>query len=264
MSSADLPARPTCVDWRQNGWYDAAVDQVRCFDNAGVFGEGGDIVTYYGSLSLSQGNVVLHSRQFSAGEDQTFDTITAGTAPTTAGATYSDPFYNYTIGGGGAYRIGFGLLNTPGIDIALAAPGFTGSGVYLNPTGVVNAGSYAPFTEGISPGELLVLTGSNLAPNASIGAGDIATTATFPTRLNGVQVLIDGIAAPLYYVSAAQIAAIEPYAARQFSFATIQVNNNNSLSHTVTEFVTTGTSRRIHESGRRPRLRLRRCTPTIR
>jgi uncharacterized protein (TIGR03437 family) len=211
------------------------------FYNAGVFGEGGDIITYYGSLSLSQGNVVLHSRQFSAGADQAFDTITAATAPTTAGATYSDPFYNYTIGGGGAYRIGFGLLNTPGIDIALAAPAFSGSGVYLNPTGVVNAGSYAPFTAGISPGELLVLTGSNLAPNASIGAGDIATTATFPTKLNGVQVLIDGIPAPLYYVSATQLAAIVPYAASQFSFATIQVNNNGSLSHTVTEFVQPGT-----------------------
>jgi uncharacterized protein (TIGR03437 family) len=211
------------------------------FYNAGLFGDNGDVITYYGSFSLAQGNVVLHSRTFSAGLGQSFDSMTTGTAPTTAGATYSDPNFNYTIGGGGAYRIGFGLLNTPGIDIALAAPTFSGSGVYLNPTGVVNAGSYAPFTEGLSPGELLVLTGTDLAPNASIGAGDIATTATFPTKLNGVQVLIDGIAAPLYYVSATQLAAIVPYAASQFSFATVQVNNNGSLSKVVTEFVTTGT-----------------------
>jgi uncharacterized protein (TIGR03437 family) len=211
------------------------------FYNAGVFGENGDVITYYGSLSLSQGNVVLHSRTFSAGEDQAFDSVTTGTAPTTAGATYSDPFYSYTIGGGGAYRIGFGLLNTPGIDIALAAPAFSGTGVYLNPTGVLNAGSYAPFTAGLSAGELLVLTGSDLAPNASIGAGDIATTTTFPTKLNGVQVLIDGIAAPLYYVSATQIAAIVPYLASQFSLATVQVNNNGTLSKIVTEFVNPGT-----------------------
>jgi uncharacterized protein (TIGR03437 family) len=210
------------------------------FYNAGVFGESGDVITYYGSLSLSQGNVVLHSRTFSAGLDQAFDSVTTGTAPTAAGATYSDPFFNYTIGSGGAYRIGFGQANTPGIDIALAAPSFSGSGVYLNPTGVVNAGSYAPFTAGLSPGELLVLTGTNLAPNASIGAGDIATTATWPTKLNGVQVLIDGIAAPLYYVSATQLAAIVPYAASQFSFATVQVNNNGNLSKIVTEFVNPG------------------------
>jgi uncharacterized protein (TIGR03437 family) len=218
------------------------------FYNAGVFGENGDVITYYGSLSLSQGNVVLHSRTFSAGEDLAFDSVTTGTAPTTPGATYSDPFFNYTIGGGGAYRIGFGQANTPGIDIALAAPAFTGTGVYLNPTGVLNAGSYAPFTAGVSPGELLVLTGSNLAPNASpYGAGDIATTATFPTKLNGVQVLIDGTPAPLYYVSATQLAAIVPYEASQYilpplpAFATIQVNNNGSLSHTVTEFLQPGT-----------------------
>lgn len=216
------------------------------FYNAGVFGQlnadgSQDFLTYYGALSLASGNVVLHSRNFSAGIDQAFDTITTGTAPTTAGATYSDPYFNYTIGGGGAYRIGFGLTYTPGIDIALAAPTFSGSGVYLNPTGVVNAGSYAPFTEGLSPGELLVLKGTNLAPNASIGAGDIATTATWPTKLNGVQVLIDGISAPLYYVSATQLAAIVPYAASQFSFATVQVNNNGSLSETITEFVNPGT-----------------------
>ena len=132
-------------------------------------------------------------------------------------------------------------MNTPGIDIALAAPAFSGSGVYLNPTGVVNAGSYAPFTVGLSPGELLVLKGTNLAPNVSIGAGDIATTATWPTKLNGVQVLIDGIAAPLYYVSATQLAAIVPYAASQFPFATVQVNNNGSLSKIVTEFMNPGT-----------------------
>ena len=56
-----------------------------------------------------------------------------------------------------------------------------------------------------------------------------------------MQVLIDGIAAPLYYVSATQLAAIVPYAAIGFSFATIQVNNNGTLSHTVTEYVTPGT-----------------------
>lgn len=211
------------------------------FYNAGVYAPNGDFDSYYGSFSLAGGNVVLHSRTFSAGNDLPFDFISTGTAPTTAGATYSDPYFNYTIGAGGNYRIGFGLAYTAGIDIALAAPAFSGSGVYLNPTGVVNAGSYAPFTEGLSPGELLVLTGSNLAPNASIGAGDIATTATWPTKLNGVQVLIDGIAAPLYYVSATQIAAIVPYAVSQFSFATVQVNNNGSLSKVVTEFVTTGT-----------------------
>jgi uncharacterized protein (TIGR03437 family) len=215
----------------------------KLFYNAGAYADSAsdDLDTYYGALSNNNGAVILHNRTFSAGFGSAFDSVTTGTLPTTSGATYSDPYYDYTIGSGGNYRIGFGLSATPGIDIALAAPAFTGTGVYLNPTGVLNAASYAPFTAGVSPGELLVLTGSDLAPNATIGAADIAQTAAFPTKLNGVQVLIDGIAAPLYYVSATQIAAIVPYAASQFSFATIQVNNNGLASKAVTEFVNPGT-----------------------
>jgi len=214
--------------------------------NAGAFlpvSTGGyDIDTYYGSLSLNNGVDILHSRLFSAGVGSSFDSVTTGTAPTSAGATYSDPYFNYTIGAGGNYRIGFGTAASPGIDIALAAPSFSGAGVYLNPTGVVNAASYAPFTQGLSPGELLVLTGTDLAPNTTIGSADIAQSANFPTKLNGVEVLIDEIAAPLYYVSANQIAAIVPYSVSQFAtFATVQVDNNGQLSHAISEFLGVGT-----------------------
>jgi uncharacterized protein (TIGR03437 family) len=217
--------------------------------NAGIFNSSqtGDFETYYGSFNLSNGGVIEHTRYFSAGVGGSFDSVTTGTAPTTAGATYSDPYYNYTIGAGGKYRIGFGVAaGGPGVDIAVAAPCtdpqacFTGTGVFLNPAGVLNSASYAPFTAGVSPGELLVLKGTGLAPNTTIGTGDIATSSTFPTTLNGVQVLIDGIAAPLYYVEATQIAAIVPYSAIGFPIVTIQVNNNSVLSSTITAFVTPG------------------------
>jgi uncharacterized protein (TIGR03437 family) len=107
----------------------------------------------------------------------------------------------------------------------------------------VNAASYAPFTQGLSPGELLVLTGTDLAPNTTIGSADIAQSANFPTKLNGVEVLIDEIPAPLYYVSATQIAAIVPYEVTQYpaNFANVQVSNNGQLSHAVSEFLGTGT-----------------------
>jgi uncharacterized protein (TIGR03437 family) len=200
----------------------------------------GDFDNYYGSFSLSSGNVIQHLRTFSLANGSPVDSITTDTAPTTSGATYSDGLYDYTIGGGGLYRIGYGLGPLLGIDLAVAAPSFSGSGVYVNPTGVVNAASYAPFTTGVAPGELLVITGTGLAPNTSIGAGDIATTAQWPIVLNGVKVFIDGVQAPLYYVSATQIAALVPFEANQFALATIQVNNNGVLSKTITEFVTPG------------------------
>jgi uncharacterized protein (TIGR03437 family) len=52
-----------------------------------------------------------------------------------------------------------------------------------------------------------------------------------------VQVFIDGIAAPLYYVSSTQIAALVPYSVSTFGIATIQVKNNGVASNTVSEFV---------------------------
>jgi uncharacterized protein (TIGR03437 family) len=197
-----------------------------------------DLDSYYGSFNLSGGTVIQHSRLFSTFTG-IYSAVTTGAAPTTAGATYDDPYTSFTIGNGGNVRIGFGKPPYLGIDIALLAPvpAVTGP-VVLNPLGVVNAGSYAPFTTGLSPGELIVLTGTNLAP---AGPLKVATTAIFPNILNNVQVLIDGIPAPLYYVSATQIAAIVPYASSTFGIATIQVKNNGVVSNIVTEFVNSTT-----------------------
>jgi uncharacterized protein (TIGR03437 family) len=100
--------------------------------------------------------------------------------------------------------------------------------VFLNPTGVLNAGSFAPFTAGIAPGELLTLFGVNLAPGVQV-----ASQIPFPPILGGVQVMINGIAAPLYYVTQAQLSAIVPYGVTS-GVAQIQVINNGVASNTVT------------------------------
>lgn len=206
--------------------------------NAGVYSDATnlangslDLNTYYGSFNVVNGVQILHSRIFSA-SNGTYSSITTGSVPTTAGATYNDPSTDYTIGNGGNVRIGWGQPPYLGIDIALAAPSFSGPGVYLNPIGVLNAASYAPFTSGLSPGEVINLYGTNLAP---AGSPTPARTTTLPNKLNGVQVLIDGVAAPLYSVSSTQITAIVPYAASQYGIATIQVKNNGSASNTVSE-----------------------------
>ncbi len=213
--------------------------------NAGVYSDATqissgalDLDTYYGSFSLSNGTVIQHSRIFSSVFSGTYSAVTTGSLATPGAGAYSDPYTSYTIGNGGNVRIGFGIPPYLGIDVALAAPGFSGTGVYLNPVGVLNAGSYAPFTTGISPGELITLFGTNLAPSFAQ-----ATTTIFPNKLGNpsVQVFIDGIAAPLYYVSPTQISAIVPYAVSTYPIATIQVKNNGVASNTVTEFVNSTT-----------------------
>jgi uncharacterized protein (TIGR03437 family) len=117
-----------------------------------------------------------------------------------------------------------------GISVAIKAPNFTGSGVFLSPVGIENAASSAPFTAGVAPGEFITLYGSNLAP------GEQVASVPFPNILNGVQVLINDVAAPIYYVSPNQVSVIVPYETTD-SIAEIQVKNAGVTSNAVTLFV---------------------------
>lgn len=103
----------------------------------------------------------------------------------------------------------------------------SGSGVFLDPQGVVNGASSAPAGNPISPGEFISLYGSGLAK------GNATATAPFPPTLNGVTVLVNGKAAPLFAVSAGQVNALVPYST-QGPTATIVVQNGTVSSNTVT------------------------------
>jgi uncharacterized protein (TIGR03437 family) len=136
---------------------------------------------------------------------------------------------NYVVGAGGV-RIGSGIGPFLGINVAIPAPSFSGSGPYLNPTGIVNAASSAPFTAGVAPGELLTLYGTGLADSLVV-----APAIPFPITLGNVQVTINGVAAPIYYVSPTQISAIVPYELSA-GVAQVQVITDGNPSNTVTMF----------------------------
>jgi uncharacterized protein (TIGR03437 family) len=145
-------------------------------------------------------------------------------------------FEQFTGGNGGAIQIGSGIGPFPGISVSLqATTPAVNSSVYLSPVGVENSASYAPFTAGISHGEYITLTGSNLGPSSL----EVAPGAPFPTKLGNVQVMINNIPAPIYYVSANQLAVIVPNEISEInsSIAQIQVINNGNSSNVVTEFV---------------------------
>ena len=190
--------------------------------------------TYYGSFNAGNGVEVGHQRVLSFGS--TPEGFTYGDFSTqSSNGTYNDSFFMavYTGGDGGAIQIGYGVGPEIAISVAVQAPSLSGGGVYLNPTGVVNAASSAPFTAGVSPGELITLTGTNIGPSNL----QVASNLPFPTMLGGVQVFINNIAAPIYYVSSGQVAAIVPFEIASSSVAQIQVIYNQTPSNLVTEYI---------------------------
>lgn len=116
----------------------------------------------------------------------------AGNAHVT-GSTQSPDFprkyaFQYTFAGGDAF-------------LAKIAPGATGPAIALG--GVADAAGYRAL---VSPGEIVSIFGKELAVTpAAAGAPPL------PAQLSDVRVSVNGVAAPLFYVSPLQINAQIPY-----------------------------------------------------
>jgi uncharacterized protein (TIGR03437 family) len=209
-----------------------------------------NIDTYYGVLNAFQeangyvsgttSTVLGHERLLYAGSLAEGVAYTASyptgtnTYPANVGQLDPSATVQYTIGAGGI-RIGFGIGPWLGIEVAFptAAPTPTGS-AFIDPTGIVNTASSAPFTSGISPGEFITLyNGVNLANSSTCWTAG----PPFPTTLAGVQVMFNGsIAAPIYCVGS-QITVIVPYEVSASPIASIQVINGTVSSNIVTAYV---------------------------
>jgi uncharacterized protein (TIGR03437 family) len=207
-------------------FYQAGIDQP--LDSNGV----GYLDTYYGALNGSGGSAIGHQRLANALASRTYDYTYGETYTIGSGGAYSDSYTRYAVDATGSIRVGSGKGPYLGLNVAVAAPTLSGSGVFLNPEGVVNAGSWAPFTAGIAPGEFIVLNGAGLAPDGLL----VASSAPFPTQLGPVQVMINGVAAPLYYATPTAVVAIVPYGLTG-AIAQIQVINNGVTSNTVTSYI---------------------------
>ncbi|HWC95417.1 MAG TPA: IPT/TIG domain-containing protein [Candidatus Sulfopaludibacter sp.] len=208
-------------------YYQAGIDQ-----NESTLSSGYALLdTYFGALSANAGSVRGHQRLLEVlSNGAPIDYTYADSYNVKSDGTYSTSVMNYVVGGDGI-RIGSGIGPYLGINVALPAPVFSGPGVYLNPTGIVNAASYAPFTAAVAPGELLTLFGTNLA-----SASTVAPAIPFPTTVGNVQVLINNVAAPIYYVSPTQISAIVPYGVTG-GIAQVQVVNDGTASNAVSMFI---------------------------
>jgi uncharacterized protein (TIGR03437 family) len=167
--------------------------------------------TFYGALT-ARGTVMLEHQRFLSTTGQFPSNYTAvGVLPASATTDYTDTLsaLDYTISQDGRIRVGVGQTPYMSLRIAVLGPKFTppASTPYIDPTGIINAASFAPFTSGVAPGELVSIYGSNLAASTVVTRGGVA----FPTTLGNVRVLMNNRPAALYFVSPGQIAAIVPY-----------------------------------------------------
>ncbi len=158
-----------------------------------------------------------------------YDSFTVNSDGTSDDSTFGQ---NYVSSSDGTIRIGYGIGPYMGLNVAFQGGPVVGASgsVYLDPIGVGNAASSAPFTAFISPGEFLTLVGTGLAPTTN------AVGPPFSNMLNGVQVFINQVAAPVYYVSPTQLEVVVPYITTPASVAQIQVVNNGANSNIVTVF----------------------------
>lgn len=104
----------------------------------------------------------------------------------------------------------------------------SGTGVFLNPQGILNGASLAPPGYPLSPGGLMVLFGTGFGTQSG------SASAPFPPTLAEVQVTVNNITAPVYSVLAnpPQISAVVPFGATG-SAATVVVTVNGTKSNPV-------------------------------
>jgi uncharacterized protein (TIGR03437 family) len=87
---------------------------------------------------------------------------------------------------------------------------------------VVNAASYIGGP--VSPGEMVTIFGSGIGPATPAYASTDGATGRLATTIGGVQVLFNGIAAPMIYASSTQVSAVVPYEMASVANPSVWIN----------------------------------------
>ena len=186
------------------------------------------IDAFSGSIfSLGQGTSVAH-RRLATFDNSTID-YTYAPVPynLTSDGTFTDGLILGMFGDGGQAFLEVGTGTFYSLTPALGAE-YTGSNPFLDPLKVWNAANLAPITNSVAPGEFVSLFGSGLC-----SATEAAPSLPLPTTLGNVQVSVNGVFAPISYVSPTQINILVPYEISG-GYATFQVSSGLGLSNAVT------------------------------
>ncbi len=199
-------------------------------------GGGNFMDSFYGStLALGEGDHISHYRlrNYNA---SAFDYTADGYTNLASDGTYNNGTFETILGANGQAAVQTGISSYFSLTVYFETQKYTGNAPFINPVQIWNAASYAPITNSVAPGEYVSIYGTGLAAAP-------ATAQSYPllTTLGNVQVMVNGVAAPLDYVSPTQINLVVPYETSAYSFATFQVINNKAPSNQVTVY-TSGSS----------------------
>jgi uncharacterized protein (TIGR03437 family) len=194
---------------------------------AGIEDQSG-VQAFYGSIfSLGQGTSIAHSRLATFDNSAIDSTYAPAPYNLTPDGLFNDGLILGMLGDGGKAFLEVGTGAFYSLRAGLGAL-YTGPNPFLDPLKVWNAANLAPITNAVAPGEFVSLFGSGLC-----SATEGAATLPLPTNLANVQVSVNGVFAPISYVSPNQINILIPYEISG-GYATFQVSSDAGLSNAVT------------------------------
>ena len=123
--------------------------------------------------------------------------------------------------GTGTITATYNSASSASVTVSVTASG-SGSAAKPAITSVSNGASFKP---SFAPGSILSVFGSNLSPVTAS-----ASSVPLPLSISGVAVLVNGVAAPLYYAAPAQLNVQIPYETTANNPAVLSINNNGQVT----------------------------------
>ena len=214
-----------------NSIYQGTYDIAGLENNAANLPKGiNGVDAFYGTVfSLGQGTTISHLRLLSFSGSAIDYTYEPTPYNLSSSGTFSDGLLRGMLGIGGQAFVEVGTGTYYSLTAGFSAGTYTGLSPLLDPLKIWNAASFAPITNSVAPGEFVSLFGTGLA-STTVGAKMLP----LPTTLGNVQVTVNGVLAPISFVSPSQINVLVPYSTPSPSFATFQVSSDLGVSNAVT------------------------------
>lgn len=123
--------------------------------------------------------------------------------------------------GSGTVTATYNSTSSASVSITVTAAGSTATAT----PAITSASNGASFKSSFAPGAVLSLFGSGLSP-----VTQSASSVPLPLSISGVEVLVNGTVAPLYYVSPTQLNVQIPYETTVGTTAVLSINNNGQVT----------------------------------